>query len=411
MRRIVIVGASLSGLRAGQTLRREGFDGELTFIGKEVHRPYDRPPLSKGLLLKSSIPEDLFFPEIEELGAEWLLGRPAERLDLAGRHIDIPGDISVPFDGLVLACGVQARRPPFTRNIDGVFTVRELSDSTGLAQRLHPGHRLVIVGAGFIGCEVAAAARQLDVDVTVVDTLVQPMQTVLGETIGSICAAMHVEHGVKFHLGSAVEAIVGAERVHAVRLAGGELLEADTVVLSTGSAPATDWLTSSGLQVDDGVQCDAYLRALGARDIVAVGDVVRWPNPTFDGAQMRVEHWAHAAESGMAGARSLLHGESAGKFSTVPSFWSDQYDVKIQSVGLPSFSDAHAVVAGSVQDRKFLVAYTLRESLVGAVAFNLPKPLAALRMAIMKGDPLPAVYRAPKAGPARVDTADAGIAH
>ncbi|OBC01771.1 hypothetical protein A5784_16775 [Mycobacterium sp. 852013-50091_SCH5140682] len=389
MRRIVIVGASLSGLRTAQALRAEGFDGTLTLVGAEHHLPYDRPPLSKGALLGTSTPQDLFLPGGTELGAEWILGQPATALDLSQRCVHIGDETSVGFDGLVIACGLKARRPGFARYMAGVFHVRELSHSAELATRLQPGHRLVIVGAGFIGCEVAAAARQLGVDVTVVHRGTQPLQSVLGGEVGALCATMHKEHGVKFVPNTCVDALKGKDYVTGVKTSDGTVIPADTVVVSTGAQPATQWLAGSGLDVEDGVLCDCRLRAAGADSVVAVGDVVRWPNGVFDGEKMRVEHWTQAAESAVAAARSLLHGETASPYLTVPSLWSDQYDTKIQSVGLPRLGAEQRVVVGSLNSGSFVVAYLRRDRLMGAVAFNRPKPLAALRMAIMRLEPLP----------------------
>jgi 3-phenylpropionate/trans-cinnamate dioxygenase ferredoxin reductase component len=381
MDEVVVVGGSLAGFRAAEALRAEGYDRRIVIVGKEPHRPYDRPPLSKQLLTgDSELPDRLYLETDDELGIEWELGVGAGALDLGSRAVELTDGRRIGFDGLVLACGTHARRPPFVLDLDGVMTLRTLDDAIALRRRLRQTRRLAVVGAGFIGCEVAAAARALGIEVALIDVAPAPLAAALGNEVGAACAGLHAEHGVVLELGCGVAGLESAAgALSGIRLDDGRLIVADTAVIGVGAAPSTAWLEGSGLQVRDGVECDARLRAVGAGDVVAVGDVARWPNPTFDGRAMRVEHWTHAAESAAAGARALLHGDDAPAFAPAPTFWSDQYDVRIQSIGVPALADECVITERDADGHRLVATYRHTGTLVGAAAFNAPGALARMR--------------------------------
>jgi NADPH-dependent 2,4-dienoyl-CoA reductase/sulfur reductase-like enzyme len=383
--RIVVVGASLAGLRAVETLRREGYDGRITVVGDEPDYPYDRPPLSKELLAGEWEPDriQLRNQPYDDLDAEWRLGVRAGSLDVAGRAVELDDGSRLEFDGLVIATGAKPRRLPGQPDLDGVAMLRSLRDALALRDRLDAGHRVVVIGAGFIGAEVAMTCRKRELDVTVLEALPQPMVRGVGPVIGETLAQLHRDHGVDLRCGVGVEAIEGEGRVEQVRLAGGATVPADVVLVAVGVAPCTDWLDGSGLTIDNGVMCDET--ALAAPGIVAAGDVLRWPNPLFDGELMRLEHWTNATESGVAAAKRLL-AETAGTepepFAPIPFVWSDQYDVKIQSAGVYRGDDEMHVAIGKLGDYQFVSLFARSDRLVGAIAFSRPRFLMQYRMMI-----------------------------
>ncbi|MDQ6615950.1 MAG: FAD-dependent oxidoreductase [Actinomycetota bacterium] len=387
--RIVIVGASLAGLRAAQTLREEGHEGAIALIGAEPHLPYDRPPLSKEFLAGTMSRDELDLA-VGPLDADFRLSTRAAGLDLNGRSVILESGEELAFHGLVVATGAQPRTLPGLPDLDGVFFLRTLEDGVALRQRLTGAPRVVVVGAGFIGSEVAATCHGLGVDVTVVEALPVPMVRAVGELVGRRCARLHTDHGVALRLGAGVAGLLGQERVEGVVLTDGTVLPADVVVVGVGVAPEMRWLAGSGLDLGDGVRCDRWCRVLAGGDpvpgIVAAGDVARWENPLFDEV-MRVEHWTNAAEQGRAAALTLLQGEEAPVFDPVPYFWSDQYETKIQFVGRTG-PDVK-VVDGSLDDDRFVAAYGSRGRIVGALAFSRPARLMAYRAMIARGDPFP----------------------
>src|SRR6266550_970808 len=279
VRRVAVVGTSLAGLRAIETLRREGFDGAIVAIGAELHLPYDRPPLSKELLAGSAEPDDIVLRKqgVDDLDVEWILGTAATALDAATRTLTLADGATVGADGIVLATGSTPRRLPGQPDLDGVLMLRTLDDALALRSRLDARPRVVVIGAGFIGAEVAATCRERGLDVTVLEVLPQPMVRGLGTTIGAVCAAVHRDHGVDLRLGASVEALEGEGRVERVRLADGAVIDADLVVVGIGVVPVTDWLDGSGLTLADGVVCDETM--LAAPGVVVAGDAARWPNP------------------------------------------------------------------------------------------------------------------------------------
>ncbi len=390
LRRVAVVGGSLAGLRAAEALRREGFAGELTVIGAERHRPYNRPPLSKQILAGVMEPAKTEFRT--EVDVEWRLGVPADRLDLGRRVVRLADGDEVPFDGLVLATGASARawHEPI-HALEGVFSLRDLDHALGLKEALHASPRVVVLGAGFIGCEVASVLRDRGLDVTLVDRFAVPMQRVLGEGLGRVCAELHAEHGVRLRLGASVAAVEGVAggRVEAVRLEDGERIAADLVLVATGSQPNVEWLEGSGLEVRSGVVCDELCQAVGAPDVFAAGDVAEFPHPLADGEHVRIEHWSNAGEQGTAAGLNLLRApDDRVPYAPMPSFWSDQYDVKVQSVGFPHRADTVEVVEGSVADRRFVAACARDGIVVGAIGFGVPRKMLAMRKVVATRTPL-----------------------
>jgi NADPH-dependent 2,4-dienoyl-CoA reductase/sulfur reductase-like enzyme len=371
-RRIVDGGAALAGLRAGESRRSEGVDGTLTVIGAEEHLPYNRPPLSKELLAGTVEQTDIGLTGVAELDADWRLGAAATGLDLDERAVSLADGSRVPFDGLVIATGAHARPLPTAgAPAPGVHLLRTLDDCVALGEALRDAQRVAVVGAGFIGCEVAATASRLGCEVTMIDVAVAPMAPRVGPLVGEWAAGFHAANGIRLALGVGVEALEGDARLTAVRLADGTRVEADLAVVGLGSVPNTDWLAGSGVPLANGVVCDASLAVAGVPGVVAAGDVASWPHAPA-GTHLRVEHWSNAVEQGMWAARTLLHGEQAGPFQTLPSFWSDQHGVRIQSIGLPALATDAVLAEGSTQEDGFLVLYARDEQVVGALSVGLP---------------------------------------
>ena len=382
---VVVVGASLAGLRAVEEARALGFGGRLLVVGAEPHLPYDRPPLSKQVLAGEwdadrtalrSLPYD-------DLAVDWHLGRRAAALNVADRVVLLADGERLGFDACVLATGAVPRTLPETPPLAGIHVLRTLDDCLTLRAELEHGPRVVVVGAGFIGAEVAATCRGRGLDVSMLEALPAPMVRGLGPALGRALGQLHVDHGVDLRLGVGVAGVEGRDRVEGVVLGDGRVVAADVVVVGIGVRPATDWLEESGLTLEDGVVCDAT--CLAAPGVVAAGDLARWPSPRF-GESIRLEHWTNAAEQGAFVARRLLQGNGAAPvFDPVPFVWSDQYDVKIQVVGVVHGDDRIEIVEGSVADRRFVAAVGRHGRLVGAVAFNRPRPLMRLRRLIAAG--------------------------
>ncbi len=382
---IVVVGASLAGLRAVEELRAVGYGGRLVFVGAEPHRPYDRPPLSKQFLAGEVDADEtaLRRGSYDELDLDWRLGRAATSLDVESRTVRLADGEVLEFDGAVLATGSVPRTLPGTPPLGGIHLLRTLDDSAALRADLDHDPAVVVVGAGFIGAEVAATCRRRGLTVTLLEALPSPMVRGLGPVLGDALAALHRAHGVDLHLGVGVAGFEGRDRVEAVRLDDGRVVDADVVVVGVGVRPATDWLEGSGLTLENGIVCDET--CLAAPRIVAAGDVARWPNPRFGGEPMRLEHWTNAAEQGVYAGRRLLLDDAAEPFDPVPFVWSDQYDVKIQVAGVVRGDDRIELVEGSVAEHRFVAAVGRAGRLVGAVAFNRPRPLMQLRRLVADG--------------------------
>lgn len=388
--RIVVVGASLAGLRAAQALRAAGHADEVVVIGDEARRPYTRPPLSKELLAGEQSAAEVALRGADELDAEWLLGDAATALDSDRRIVTTASGRELAYDGLVIATGSAPRRlQAFDAALPNVLELRTLADAQALRAVVSAeGARLLIVGAGFIGVEVAATARALGAEVTIV-SLDAPL-AIAGEAVSATASAMLAEHGVTTLIGRTVTATVAGERFEAAVLDDGTRIDADAVVVAVGAVPCTAWLEGSGLTLADGVVCDATLAAVGAERIVAAGDVARWPNPLFGGMEMRVEHWTNAVEGAVHAARTLLAGASAGEheasdYGAVPSVWSDHFGVRLQTVGLPARADAIELVEGTLEERRFCAAAYREGRLIGALAYSMPKALVRYRIKLARG--------------------------
>jgi 3-phenylpropionate/trans-cinnamate dioxygenase ferredoxin reductase subunit len=386
---IGIVGGSLAGLRAAEALRREGFDGDLVIVSAEDHFPYDRPPLSKQVLAGTWDPSRTRLRGDDELEAEWLLGRQATALDVATRTLTLDGGETLRCDGVVLATGASPRMVPGATRLAGVHTLRTINECVALREDLEGNPRIAVIGAGFIGSEVAATCRQRGLEVTVVEALETPLWRVLGPAMGAVCGRLHPDHGVDLRLGVGVEGFDSGDdgRVHRVRLTDGSALDTDVVVVGVGVTPNTAWLEGSGLTIADGVVCDAWCQA--APGIVAAGDVARWPNPLF-GQTMRVEHWTNAVEQAEAAARTLLRGrDGTDPYAPVPYFWSDQYDTKIQYLGHASGDDELTVQEGSPDEGRFVAVYGHEGRLTAALLFNRPGRVPQYKKLIAAGAPFP----------------------
>lgn len=396
--RVVIVGASLAGLRAAESLRAHGHEGSITLVGEEPHRPYDRPPLSKQVLTGKTDADGTALPVPEDLDAEWVLGRPATGLDVDARRVHLAGGDEVQWDGLVIATGAAPKKLPFAPPGPGVHYLRTLDDSLALREDLMRSRALVVIGAGFIGLEVATSAAALGVPTVVLEALPVPLERSLGADTGRAVMEWHRAKGVDLRVGVAIDSIVwagpegpGAARPVAVRLADGTEIPADTVVVGIGVAPATGWLYGSGVDVADGVRCDARLRVLRdgrpLPEVVAAGDVARWDHAGY-GEPVRVEHWTNATEAGEAAALALL-GRSPGPYTPVPYFWSDQHGLKLQFVGRAAPGDETMVVEGSFEEDRLLIAYGRQGRLVGALGMRRPARVMALQRLIAEGAPFP----------------------
>jgi NADPH-dependent 2,4-dienoyl-CoA reductase/sulfur reductase-like enzyme len=353
-RSVAVVGASLAGLSAARALRDLGFDGRLTVIGEEAHRPYDRPPLSKEFLAGKCDDADLALEAPgEDLAADWRLGRRAVHLSTSDGVIQLDDGSRVAADAVVIATGAQARELPGPRP-PGVHLLRTLDDARALRDDLATAHRLVVVGAGFIGAEVAATARGLGLSVTVVEAAASPLSGPLGVRMGAAVAALHQDHGVALRCGTGVAELTGGSRVDGVRLADGTHLPADVVVVGVGARPRVAWLDGSPVPVGDGVRCDAS-GGTGVPGVIAVGDCAAWYEPVL-GRHQRVEHWTAAATRPRLAVSALLSGTGHAR-DRLPFFWSDQYGLRIQFAGHAAAGDDVTVEDGSLAEHGFLAVY------------------------------------------------------
>ncbi|MER6345935.1 NAD(P)/FAD-dependent oxidoreductase [Streptomyces sp. NPDC001595] len=368
---VAIVGASAGGLAVAEGLRRRGFTGSVALVDAESELPYDRPPLSKQVLDGRWPPERARLrsaAELDALGVELLLGRAAVALDTRGRRLALSGGGTLGYRSLVLATGLHARRLPGPA-LAGVHTLRSLDDSRRLRAALQAAHRVVVVGAGVLGCEIAATARGLGREVTLVEPAGGPMLRLLGPRLGAEVGRLHTDHGVRLLTSTSVTGLTGeGGRVAGVRTASGAVLPADVVVVAVGSRPATGWLAGSGLTLDDGVVCDDHCRA--GEDVYAVGDVARFG--AGGGARgVRLENRTNATEQGLFVAAHLL-GAASGAYRPLPYVWSDQFQVRIQVYGSVPEGAAVRVVEGSVADRRFVAHVEAGGRLTGVVGWNSP---------------------------------------
>jgi NADPH-dependent 2,4-dienoyl-CoA reductase/sulfur reductase-like enzyme len=365
---VVVVGASLAGLRAVEAARRSGYRGRITLVGAEPHTPYDRPPLSKDFL---DVTSELDAPPLpgaeklaDELDVDLVLDSAATGLDVADHVVQVDGH-AVPYDAVLVATGANARTLPMAGALDGVHTLRTVDDARAVRTALGRGARTVVVGAGFIGSEIASSARKRGLAVTILEAQTTPLVRSVGPHAGAALSALHERNGTDLRCGVGVTALLGDDHVRAVRLADGSEIPADLVVVGVGATPATAWLTGSGLTLDNGVVCDEYLRA--GTDVYAAGDVARWRSPDFD-ALLRLEHWTNATEMSACAMRNLLSPPTAQSYSHIPYFWSDWYGSRIQFAGLPE--GVPELVTGSWDDDAFVALYRRDDLLVGVLALN-----------------------------------------
>lgn len=386
MKTITIVGGSVAGIRSAEALRRAGFDGHLVLVGDEAHRPYDRPPLSKAFLA-GSVDEDAIGLVDEddevELALELRLGATAERLDPAGRRVVLADGGEVATDGVVIATGGRARRLPGTEGVEGVHTLRTLDDAVALRRDLRDGSpRVVIVGGGFIGAEVASTCRAMGLSVTVLDGLPLPLAPVLGPRIARSCVDLHAVHGTELRPGTSVSGLAtvsagdGARRVAGVELGDGTTVAADVVIVGIGIVPNTGWLAGSGLTVDNGVRTDAGM-VTDLPTVVAVGDVARWSH----GADARRhEHWTSAGEQAEVAAANLLAGGPGATFRPSGYVWSEQYGRMLQLAGHPSAHDRVEIVDGEPDGGRFVARYVDGEgTTTGVFAMGDPRAFGRFR--------------------------------
>lgn len=360
--RAVVVGASYAGLRSAEALRRSGFTGELMIVGAEPHLPYDRPTLTKAALAADPDPDVIALPHPASLGeVTWRTRARVTSSDLQEHTLTLDDGTTLEWDGLVVATGLRSKHLPLEWQPPRL-AVRDLDDNARLRAALRraqqAGRRMVVVGAGFIGCEVAAVGAGLGLDVTVVAPEPVPLLRPLGEQLGTALQRRHEEAGVRFLLGQVPLTVTGDESAAVVTTSQGQELDADLVVEAVGCTPVVDWLEGNDVDLSDGVLADTHLRALRGSTsephagIVVAGDVARFPNPLFDELPRRVEHWTMAADTGKRAGRSLgLHLTGAPDdekpFAPVPTFWSEQYELRLQSFGLPELG-VPTVIEGSL---------------------------------------------------------------
>jgi phthalate 3,4-dioxygenase ferredoxin reductase subunit len=380
--RVVIVGSSVGGVRAARALRTEGYEGSITLVGEEPELPYDRPPLSKQVLTGAWSAERaglLTAQAAADAGIELRLGASALALDPEARLVRLADGESLPYDDLVIATGASARPSPW-RPPSGVYQLRTLADCLALRKRFADGGTVVMIGAGFIGAEGAAAARSAGCDVTLVDPVPVPMERAVGPVVGALLADVHRRHEVRTRFGVGVQAVSGRSGDLTVGLSDASTLRAETVVVGIGAIPNDQWLHGSGLVIDDGVVCDAHLAVVGTAHVFAVGDVARWPHPELD-ALVRSEHWTNAADQARCVARNIARPEARETFQPSDYVWSDQYDWKVQLAGHRVRAVAEWVI-GDPQAARPQVTVLHADAtgrLCAAVCLNWPKAFVQCR--------------------------------
>ncbi|MGN7782030.1 NAD(P)/FAD-dependent oxidoreductase [Mycolicibacterium sp. 22603] len=381
---IVIVGGGLAGARTAEQLRRAEYDGPITIVSDERHLPYDRPPLSKEVLRNADHdvvlkPQEFY----DEARITLRLGNGVTAVDTAAKTVTLADGSTLGYDELVIATGLVPKRIPSFPELEGIRVLRSLGESAELRAHAASARRAVIIGAGFIGCEVAASLRQLGIDVVIVEPQPTPLASVLGEQIGALVTRLHEAEGVQVRCGVGVDSVSGAGKVEKVVLSDGTELDADIVVVGIGSRPVTGFLDGSGVEVDNGVVCDSAGRT-NVEHVWAIGDVASWR--TAAGHQERVEHWSNVAEQARVLVPALLGQEPTSSAVSVPYFWSDQYDVKIQCLGEPAADDVVHLV--SDDGRKFLAYYERDGVLTAVVGGGMPGKVMKARGKIAAGAPI-----------------------
>jgi 2-hydroxy-6-oxonona-2,4-dienedioate hydrolase len=385
MSTLIIVGASVAGVRTAQALRMQGYGEPITLVGAEPHCPYDKPPLSKEMLAPDNSGDPIPLLSKEELASldvDLRLSTRIVAVDTGRRHVITDQGETLAFTDLVIATGVTPRTLPGADSLKGIFTIRNADDAAGLRVALGHSKRVVVIGAGFIGAEFASAARDYGARVTIVELQRTPMEQLLGAEIGEKLARLHTSHGATLHTGVGFSHFEGNERVNAVVLSDGTVLPADLVVIGIGAEPSATWLDGSGIPVVDGVECDRNLRVIGHAGIYAAGDIARWLHPLYE-SPIRIEHWTNANEHGMIVAAAIT-GNPAPK-AQIPYVWSDQYGKRFQIVGRPG-DGVLAFIRGDIDDEPLVAIYAdPADRVVGAFVVDDPRTLMQCRRAIAKG--------------------------
>ena len=382
MSRVVIVGASVGGLKTAQALRSEGFEGEIVLIDQERHPTYDKPPLSKKYLTGETARHEIELlseHETRGIGAISIFGTPAASVDLEGQVVTLADGAAVSYDTLVIATGSRARRSPWGEG-EHIHLLRTSGDAERLRDELATARHLVVIGAGFIGGEAAATAITAGVRVSMVDPFPAPMSRVLNAEVGQIFSRKYAQEGVEEYFGRTVEGVEQTADGVRVVLDGGEIIEADAALVGIGAVVNTEWLEGSGIELDNGVICDSGLRAIGHPEIFAVGDIARWASASRN-VSLRLEHWTNAVDQARVVAHNIVHPDDCEDYDTTEYVWSDQYDWKIQVVGRTGADDI--VIIGSEEDQRFAVLYSESgDSLTGALVVNWPRALVSTRRAV-----------------------------
>ena len=390
-KRVLVVGGGLGGLRTAEALRSHGFTGGITIVGDEAYLPYNRPPLSKEALSSGLSHEEIKFRQRDSVeDVNWVLGSAAKRLDLNTQEVTLADGTTQTFDALVIATGIRPRLLPIPGPTQGLFTLRTIDDAHSLRAAVKAGSRVVILGSGFIGSELAATLTTLGANVHVVSLDAEPMIMPMGAELGAAMRHRHESKGVTFHLGHTVQQFNGEQYIESVTLDSGEIIEVDLVVEAIGSIPNTEWLAGNGLNLDNGVLVDSTMRAIGAAvPVYAVGDIANHPNTFYGNQTLRIEHWNMPTETGKR-AGAALAAELAGgglltdDFFALPAFWSDQYEYQLQSYGLPGGATRHQVVSGDV-DGACIVEYFDGEGvLCGVIGIDTVRELTPYRKQFME---------------------------
>ncbi|MFG3117562.1 NAD(P)/FAD-dependent oxidoreductase [Streptomyces sp. NPDC048197] len=399
--RIVIVGASLAGLRAAETLRAEGFAGSLTVVGDEPHPPYDRPPLSKQVLLGKAAADSTGLPMRSDPDADWRLGVRATGLDTLAKRVELENGDSLPFDRVLIATGTRARPWPNPQEaaLDGVFTLRTRDEAGSLAERLTAGpQRVLVIGAGFTGSEIASACRERGLEVTVAERGPAPLVGALGGTLSKLAAVMQRNHGVDLRCGVTVTTLRGDRngRFTGAELSDGSRVDADVCVVALGAVRNVEWLAECGLAAGPrGIACDAGCRAftmygIVTDDVFVAGDVSRFPHPLFGYQMLSLEHWGNAVAQAEVAAHNMVNpGPLQRPHLAIPMFWSTQFGFNIKSVGVPTYSDHVVIAQGSLEARRLVMAYGYQGRTTAAVTVDMAKALDYYRHLIETAAPFP----------------------